>query len=315
MLIDTSAACKLLIQNEDILILTHQCPDGDTLGSAFALLWALERLGKRARVENPDALPERYRFIYGDYIPADFTPRFVVAVDTANPSLLGALEPVWDGRIDLCIDHHKENTINSRYKLLDSASPAAALLVYNIIKELGTGFDPKIATAVFTGLSTDTGCFLFYNVTAGTHRAAAEMIDCGANHSLVNKLMFDTKSKARMELDKTVLETLEYHFGGRCACITVSEEATESLGITEAELDGISAIPRRIEGVIVGLTFREKPGGAYRVSVRTSGGLDASEICAVFGGGGHKNAGGCTITGTLAHVKEVVLREIEKVLS
>lgn len=314
MRIDEKAAAALLREADDILILTHMKPDGDTLGSGFALLWALEKLGKRARVENADGYPSRYGFLYGDYAPLSFEPQYVVSTDVASPDLLGSLAERWADRVDLCIDHHLVNTVAATHTLQRPEVPAASLLVYRIVRELGLDFDPRMATAIFTGLSTDTGCFLFYSVTAETHRAAAEMIEAGAEHGLINKLMFDTKSRGRIAVDTIAQSTLEYHFEGRCAVMTVSLEATRSHGVAEEDLDGIASFPRKIEGVEVGLTMREREDGSYRVSVRTTGDTDAAAICARLGGGGHKNAGGCSISGPLQHAKKIILTQVEQEL-
>lgn len=308
---DIKAACRLLEEQDDILILTHQKPDGDTYGSGFALLWALEALGKRARVECADGYLERFSFVFGEYAPAEFVPRFVVSVDIASPELLGSLREPWADKIDLCIDHHKANRMMAAHMLVQPNIPATCQIVHAVITCLGVPFDQRMATAIFTGISTDTGCFRFSNVVAETHRIAADMIDAGAAHDLVNTLMFETKSKGRLAIDRLMMDTLEYYLEGRCAVITIPDAAVEQAGITEAELDGISAFPRKIEGVLVGVTMREREG-SYRVSVRTRGELDAAAICLKLGGGGHKNAAGCTVSGELAQAKKTVLQVVEE---
>ena len=311
--IDVAGACALLREWDDVLILTHQRPDGDALGSAFALMWALEALGKRAGIDCADPIPERYRLIMGEYRPKQFSPRFVVSVDTAGPNLLGHLKASWENRIDLCIDHHRINTISAAYCFVDPEAPATAQLIYEVVAQLGVSFCPSIAGAIYTGLVTDTGCFRYPNVTARTHRIAAEMIEAGAPHGEINRIMFDTRSRAMVELDKILLETLEYHFGGLCALMLVSRKVTERLKIEESDLDGISAVPRRIQGVEVGLILRETPDG-YRVSVRTREHVDASALCAVFDGGGHRSAGGCTIVGGEQEVRGALLPAVEQAL-
>ena len=311
--IDVSAACELLRSWDDILILSHQKPDGDTLGSAFALMWALQSLGKRVRVQCHDGFPERYRFIMGDYTPGDFTPRFVVAVDVASPDLLGDLQPLWEQSPDLCIDHHARNSMQARHMLLDRKSPAASQLVYEVIRALPVSLDDKMATAIFTGIATDTGCFRYSNVTARTHHIAGELIEAGADHALANRLMFETNSRARVELEKIVLNSLEYHFGGLCAITMISLEDTNRLQIDESELDGVSAIPRRILGVEVGIVIRETPD-YYRVSVRSRGAIDSCGLCMKFGGGGHREAAGCTINGDEPTVRGALLDAVREAL-
>ena len=311
MTIDLQQAAQLLCGWDDILILTHQKPDGDAYGSAFALLWALERLGKRARVETPDGYLPGFRFLFGNYSPKAFEPRFVVTSDVAGPELLGSLAERWAHRVDLCIDHHKVNNLNATYRLVVPQAAATCQLTYHIIRHLGVCFTPAIAAAIYTGIATDTGCFRYANTNPEVHRIAANMMEAGADYALINKLMFDTKTKGRLEIDRLVMETLEYYFDGRCAVISIPNAAVERAGVLEEELDGISAFPRTIEGVQAGVTLREKPDGNYRVSLRTNGDVDASAICGKLGGGGHKNAAGCTVPGPLEEAKKLVLAAVE----
>lgn len=313
--IDLQQAARLLDGWDDILILAHQKPDGDAYGSAFALLWALEWLGKRARVETPDGYLPGYGFLFGNYTPEEFEPRFVVTTDVAGPGLLGPLADRWANRIDLCIDHHRINNIDAAHKLVVPEAAATCQLTYEIIRELEIPFAPSMAGAVYTGIATDTGCFRYGNTTPEAHRIAAEMMEAGADYALINKLMFDTKSKGRLEIDRLMMDTLEYYFDGRCAMISISNEAVERAGVSEEELDGIAGFPRSIEGVEAGVTLREKPDGDYRVSLRTTGELDASAICGRLDGGGHKNAAGCTVSGPLERAKVQVLAAMEPNMS
>lgn len=310
MQIDIQKTCSLLKENNNFLILTHAKPDGDTLGSGFALKYALESLGKKAKVQNPDGFFDRYKFIFGEYIPEDFTPDFVISADVASVSLLEHLADEYKDKIDLAIDHHKFNTVPAKNLLLNSDYPATALIIYDIINKMHIKIDKKIANALFTGLSTDTGCFKYDSVTPHTHRAAAHLIECGAEHGKINKLMFDTISRGRMEIDRAVLSGIEYYFEGKCAIIVINKGMPEKYNVNEDELDGISALPRKIENVIAGVTIREKKENLLKISLRTGDGLDSSKICAVFGGGGHKNAGGCSMNCSVPEAKNLLLKQI-----
>lgn len=315
MLIDVRAACALLKSHDNILILTHQKPDGDTLGASFALLWALEALGKKVRVHCTDGFPARYDFIYGEYTPDEsFEALYLVAVDIASLPLIGSNFEIYEGKIDLCIDHHKSNTMYAKQTLLDETAPAASQIMYEILLELGAAIDKRIADALFTGLSTDTGCFKYSNVTSKTHRAAADMIDFGADHSKINKLMFDTKSRGILKIDRLMLETISFYFDNRCALIVLPVDITTKYGVSEEELDGISAFPVRIEGVMAGITVRIKPDDTYRISIRTVSPVDASRICSLFNGGGHMNAAGCTMSGDIDDIINKILAAVEEEL-
>ncbi|MEG1994133.1 MAG: DHHA1 domain-containing protein, partial [Oscillospiraceae bacterium] len=158
---------------------------------------------------------------------------------------------------------------------------------------------------------TDTGCFKYSNTSSNTHIIAAHMIDAGASHAKINNELFDTKSKARLELEKEVISGLEYYFDNRCAVIHISNYLLEKTGASDEEIEGLSAIPRQIEGVEVGITLREKENG-YKISMRTTAYVSACEICKSLGGGGHARAAGCFIEGNLEEVTKKIVSEVGK---
>lgn len=296
MLVDIKTACGEIKNHDDFLIFAHQKPDGDTLGASFALMWALLKTGKKARIFCADEFPERYGFICGGYIPdKSFEPQYVIAADVANPNLISDKPVPYSDKVDLCIDHHKSNTMYAKMTVLDEKSASASEVVLKIIKELGAEIDSRMATAIFAGISTDTGCFKYANVTADTHRAAAMMIDAGAEHAMVNKLIFDTKTRGMLMVDRMMIETTQFYADSKIAITVLRADVYEKYGVTDDELDGISSFPIRIEGVYAGITVREKSDGSCRASVRSVSPVDSSRICGNFGGGGHTNAAGCTI--------------------
>ena len=309
--IDAAAAASLLKENDCFLILTHASPDGDTLGSGFALRAALESLGKKAKVICPDAIPKKFNFIavQGD---TNFEPKTVVAVDVADDKLLGKLREEFNGKIDLCIDHHKSNNEYAKRLYLEGDSGAATECVYNVIAELGAEITPYIASCLYLGMATDTGCFKFSNTTPRTHIYSAKMMEFGACYDDINRVMFETKSRGRIEMEKLVLESMEFFFGGKCAVITVTDEMIKKTGCSVDELDGVTAMSRQIEGVLVGVTIKEKEDGRFKVSVRTFEPFDAAAICAKHGGGGHMRAAGCEFKLPATEVKELLLSTLEE---
>lgn len=310
----TAAAARWLASKDNIVLLAHRKPDGDTLGACFGLLYALQAQGKTARVECADALPDRFWMLYGGvYLPAAFEPECVVACDVASLELLGVLAERYP-QVDLCIDHHKSNTHYAARTLVDVSAAATTELMYRVITAMGVQPDTAIATALYTGLTTDTGCFRFSNVTRATHQIAAELIACGAPHALIDKQMFDNKSRERIALETAILQGLEYSHDGRCAIIFLPADVYDRFSVTEDDLDGISALPRRIQGVLCGITIREKPDGTFRVSMRCEPPLDACEICAGFGGGGHAAAAGCEMAGLLEDVKEQLRQAVTEAM-
>lgn len=310
MLTDFSTAVSMLKNADKILILTHRNPDGDTLGSGFALLRALRQLGKRVKLLNADAINEKYAHLYEGLSEESFEEEFIVSVDVAERKLLGDLMEKYADKVDLSIDHHGTGKLFAKKTYCESESASACEIVYEIIKALGAKIDKGIADCIYTGCSTDTGCFKYSNVTPRTHRIAAELIEFGADHSKINEKMFDTKSMNSIMLERMCYESLEVFGGGKVAVITVTKEMLRKSGTDKSALDAIKPITRQIEGVEIGLTVKEEDGGASGVSIRTSENYDASAICAHFGGGGHIRAGGCEIKDTPENAKEKVIEYI-----
>lgn len=314
MQIDIQQCCMLLGTKEDILILCHRAPDGDTVGSAFGLYHALRSLGKRAAVLCSDPLPDKFSYIHHGVEFEAFTPQYIVAVDVATPELLGPALAQYAHCVDLCIDHHISNTLYAQHTLLDARAAAACELVYGIITALGVPVSQPMANALYTGLATDTGCFCYRNTTANTLRTAARLMEAGAESGDINSRLFEKKSRKRMELERESMRTLEYHFHSRCALIVITQEVLRRLEAKMEEVEGIASIPRTIEGVEAAVTLRENRDGTYKVSLRTEVGVDASAICSTLGGGGHVAAAGCTVAGPLEAAKAAVLEAVQREL-
>ena len=312
--IDVTEALSRLYKAEDILLLCHKNPDGVTLGSAAALYHALTRLGKTAAVLCADPVPPRYDYMKLGLFDRSFEPSYVVAIDVAGIQLFGDAVREFSDRVDLCIDHHPSNGGYADALLLDGTAAATAELVYDMLCEMGAEIDPLVASCLYTGVSTDTGCSKFANTTARTHILAAKLIEAGADVAHLNSVLFENKSRSRLAVEKLALENLEYHFDGRCALTHLTKEEIAATGAQPDDLEGVTGMPRAIEGVSVGITMRQQPAGSYKISVRTELGTDAAAIAAHLGGGGHKQAAGCELLGSLENAKAAVLAEVEKVL-
>lgn len=303
---------KFLKQNDDYIILTHASPDGDTLGSAYALFYALKELGKTVQVLCPDEIPKKYGYFVAktDTVPSEKAT--VIAVDVADANLLGSLREEFGSRVDLNIDHHISNTHFAKNLYLDVEAGAAAESVFDIIEAFKVRITDTMAKAVYTGMVTDTGCFKYSNVTAKTHIIASKLYSYDIKASVINKLMFDTKSRRLLELERMVLDTAEFHFGNKCMMITVTQEMQQKTGCTGTELEGLVVISRSVEGVAAGITLKQTGENQFKVSLRTYDPLNSSEICKKLGGGGHKAAAGASVSGTLAEAKEQVLRAVKE---
>ena len=208
------------------------------------------------------------------------------------------------------LKYYDNHTNYAKMNFVDPSAAATAEVMADIIKEMNVKIDNKIAECIYTGISTDTGCFKYSNATPKTYRIAADMIELGARSAFINRLMFDTKSKKRVELEKLVLETLEFFCNDKCAVVYVTHDMQVKSGTADDDIEGISSIPRGIEGVQVGVTLREKENGIFKISLRTNDELNASDICKKFGGGGHPAAAGCTIHGGLENAKKSIVEAI-----
>jgi len=295
---------------DDVGIVTHRDPDGDCLGSAYALAAGLKQKGKRVSVIIPNEMPGKYKTLYADVAFLQFTPRYYVSVDVATRDLLGNLEEKIKN-IDLCIDHHPSNTLFAKNNLIEPDAASTCEIIYDILKKLDCEITREIASYLYIGIITDTGCFQFANTTAQTHIIAAELITIGINYSEYNRVFFSTKSRARMEIEKAAIETLEFHFDGRAALMVITQKARDKAGADDEDLDGITPIPRQIEGVEIGITLREAGENTWRASIRTNSLINAAELCGHFGGGGHIRAGGCTVEGSVDEVKQKLLSVCE----
>ena len=312
-MITLEEVASLLQENDHFKLLTHLYPDGDTLGGAFALAFALRKMGKKANVAGNGPVPSKFRYLTERYEDQDFEPQYIVSVDVAAPSLLG--EQVMQGveKIDLCIDHHRTNSITADNVYVDAEAAAASETVWQLVRMLQIEPDEDIAAGIYTGISTDTGCFCFSNTTPRTHQFAAEVIPY-CDWQSINYINFVVKTRAKIKMERMIYDTMEFYAGGKCAVVYTTIAMQKVLGAGDDEMEGLANIPRQVEGVEMGITMREKEGGVFKISVRTNDGINAAEFCKQFGGGGHPAAAGCAVEGDLATVKKLLVDAAEAFL-
>ena len=306
-------AARFLISHDDFEILTHAYPDGDALGSGFGLCLALRQLGKNARVIYTN-LPKDFEFLTDGVTEQSFEAGTIVSVDVADEKLLGSNREKYQGRIDLCVDHHRINKVEAPLKYVDPGAAANCEILFELFGRMNVKLTRQIANCLYTGISTDTGCFKYGNTTSRTLRIAADLLDLGIDAPWINKVMFDTKTKLKLKLEQEIYGTIEYYSNDRCAIIAATLDMQKRLGVGDDELEGLASIPRQIEGVLIGITMREKESGVFKVSVRTDRRVNAADFCARFGGGGHAEAAGCTVKGTLDEAKAQLKRAVDGVL-
>lgn len=311
MKISVKECADILREKDNILILTHANPDGDTLGSGFALCRALMKIGKICAVINADDIPKKYNYLFDDIVEIKFKPDYVVAVDVATVNLLGCLEEQY--KIDMCIDHHSTNTEYANLLLLEDV-PAACQIMYEVVLALGVEVDKKIADCLYTGLTTDTGCFRYDSTTAQTYRVAADLIDAGADNGRINRIMFETKSKTYARLERLAIESMRFYEHERVAVITVTQEMFQLTGSNAQETEGLAPLTRQIEGVEIGITIQERPDGTCKASIRTFESVNAAKLAACFGGGGHAQAAGCKFDCDVKEARRLLVDKCREML-
>ena len=309
-------AAAWLGSHDRYLILTHKRPDGDTIGCAAALCRGLRNLGKTAHICPGTEETHLFTpYLEGLLAPQDYTPDTVVSVDIAARSLFTKSGQPWLERgIDLAIDHHPSQEFFAKETCLDAGRAACGEIIYDILKELGQ-VNQETAVPLYVAVSTDTGCFQYSNTTADTHRVAAALMDTGIDVFPLNKRHFRTKTWARLQVERLIVERMHRYEDGKVAVAPVSLSLMDEAGATEEDMEDIAAFLGQIEGVETSVTIRELEDGACKLSVRTSGGLNATHVCTLLGGGGHAAAAGCTVDGTLEQAESAILDAIRQVES
>ena len=303
-------AARRLRRMENVLILTHVRPDGDTVGCAAALCLALRKLGKTAYLlPNPGVTENTAPFVTPYEAPVDFQPEYVVSVDIAALQLLPENAKMYAGQIELAIDHHPSFEAFGQQNIVRPEAAACGELVYDIIRHL-TAMDAEIALPLYVAVSTDTGGFQFANTTAYTHIVAAALMETGIDYQSVNKRFFRTKTRKRLALEADMLTHIEYFDRDRVAFLSVPLSLMARLQATESDAEELSSLGAQIQGVDCAVTFRELRAGEWKLSVRTGDRVNATEVCRRMGGGGHARAAGCTVRAGLPEVKRQCLAAI-----
>ena len=298
------------------MILTHRSPDGDCIGAGFGLKDILAELGVRSRVVCHDVFPARYDFITKADEEEDFEPQTVIAVDIADPQLMGRYEEIYGSRVQLCIDHHESNKNYAEMTLLREKATAACEVIYDLAQYMGVRVTRHCAMSLYTGIATDSGCFKYDCTTPRAHEIAAEMMKrYDINFAKINRVMFDIKSRGKMLLESKISGILEEYLDGRLAIIAVTQDMMREMGVKLEELEGFAPMTIQLETAEVGVLLRQREDGAFKCSFRSANDVNVSKICQALGGGGHAKAAGCTMSGDIddirAKITDIVRRALD----
>ena len=313
-MLSVSETAALLRTFDKVLLLTHVRPDGDTVGCASALCAALRALGKTAYLLPNHGLTDTTGPVAAPYLaPEGFTPDFVVSTDIATLGLLPDNAQPYRDRIDLALDHHPSFEFFARENIVRPEAAACGELIYDVILELLGKVTPEMALPLYVAISTDTGCFTYGNTTANTHAVAAALIETGIDFHTVNKVFFRTKSRKRMQLEAAMLSAVEYYDRERVAILSVPMSLIAKVQATESDAEELSSLGGQIQGVDCAVTMRELRPDVWKMSVRTGSRINATNVCALLGGGGHAAAAGCTVEAPWEQAKEQILGAIARI--
>jgi len=296
------AVVDALVRENRFLLTTHEGPDGDALGSLLALHEILTQLGKDSVMflaEKEFPLPVEYRFLPLQEVfhepPADLADRTVVFLDCGNIDRM-PVDWLRDGRAILNIDHHHDNSRFGEINLVDVSASCTAEIVFEISRRLGARTTVSIAQALYVGLITDTGMFMYENTDANTHRVAAELIEAGVDVNEIYRRLYERVPEEKLRLVARALGKIERHLGGTLSTTYISAADYAATGADESLTEGVIDFVRALEGTAVAAVVRDRPDSqreARKVSLRsTDGSVDVSMIARKMGGGGHRRAAG-----------------------
>lgn len=317
--------CDRLAEKKNTLIVFHARPDADAIGSAFALRELLCAMGIPAMCACADEVPERLRFLIepaqGSVLieeGMELDHERVIAVDSASPNQLGSLYTLLRGDIQLMIDHHGLGTPYAD-GYIDPTASATGEILYTVAKrfcERGwlSSIPHRALVAVYAAICSDTGSFRFANVTPTTFRIAAELLEAGVEADEICRNLYESKSQKQIRAEGEAARRMLVYDGGRIASTTIPYSSVYSMGLSSEHMETVIDVPRSLAGVEVAFAVRQpEQKNEFRVSMRSTGELDVSAVCARFGGGGHKRASGCTVlASSIDEAEKLVLSAVRE---
>lgn len=309
----------LLEKARTVALCTHVNPDGDGIGAEICLHRHLRAIGLESRILNTEALPLRYRFLDPDGAVEVYDGRnhagflrdadLIFMLDNSSVSRLGPLEQAVRASraTTICIDHHDVVEPFWKINIVDEEASATGELVFQIIKALGGAIDTEGAQAAYVSLVTDTGYFRFSKTSPRSHEAAAEMLALGVRPPRVFQEVYERNSVALVRLTGVALSSLKLEEGGRLAWIRLTHTQVVECDATHEDLSDVVNSLLAIDGVRVAVMVKELGGDRIKLSFRSKEALDVNRIAAMFGGGGHRNASGAVISGSLDDAIDSVL--------
>ncbi len=309
----------------DIIVLPHKNPDGDAIGSAVAMSLMMKKLGKKSRIVIDDVVSPELEFLlsYDEFVDLAEARKFIADVDLAIVVDSGSLDrlerrlPLIDGKKVWNIDHHITNAFYGDYQNVDSVAASTCEIVYRIFDEFGFEIDKSIAEAIYTGVSTDTGNFMYSNTSADTFHIAANLLGYDIDRDKLVRYLYQSNKRSKIELFSDVMLHIVYDFGGKLAYGVLDDDLLLKHNCSYEDTEGLVEKIRDIKGVEFSVIFKETYNEKIssiqtKVSMRSIGDLNVSEIAEHFGGGGHKSASGFEMREEKSLVMEKLLNYVRE---
>lgn len=304
--------------SEKIVVLTHESPDGDAIGSSLAMKLMLEQLEKQVDVIIPE-----YSRLFNFLPSADQIKEsseiekydLAISVDCADLKRLAKSEYFENAKKTIVIDHHGSNKMYGDLNFVNPVSPACCEVLVGMFEYLNIDITKDIGTCLLTGIITDTGGFRHDGVNPETFEFTAELMRKGVNIPRIYKKVLRTVTKANFLLQKRVIDRMELLEDGQITYTYITKQDEEEVNAEPGDHEGLVEIGRDIEGVEVSIFVRQKDENTYKISLRSSEKINVSDVCLMFGGGGHPRAAGASIQGELEQVKEKIIKEVRKALN
>lgn len=304
-------------QRQRFVVSSHARPDGDSIGSQLAFAYALRSLGKHVTIVNKDpATPPLMAFpgVTSIEIAPDVSGEFDAAVimecgDLARPGVAGL-----DRYFVINIDHHPGNTGYGALNWFDETAAACGEMVFDLIQALGVPMTLEIATHIYLAILTDTGSFHYSSISPRTFDICKQMLEAGVDPVAVARSVYDSNNMGRLKLFGAVLSAMQIDPSGRIAIVYLDHEMARAAGGTYEDTEGLINLPLTVKEIEAVVFFKQSEGDEYRVSMRSKGDIDIGAVAKEFGGGGHKNAAGCTVTGPIDALQKTFLEKIEQAI-
>ena len=312
---------NLIRENQSFLVVSHENPDCDALGSTIAMALVLRGLEKDVIMYNADGVPEYLRFLpecsgiidslEGVTNPVDV----VMLLDCADVSRPG--KEFENFILENCftfafVDHHATNSTGSEYCFVDETASSTGVILYRMIKRLGISISPNVAECLFSTIVGDTGSFRYSNTCSETFTIAADLVNCGADPEKISRFIYDNEPLRKVMLRTLAMNTLEVT--GKIAFLHVSSEMFQQTGTEKEHTEGLVSMARSIEGIEVAVFLRQESAIGWKVSLRSKEYVDVAQIARRYGGGGHRKAAGCVVSAPLATVKRRLLSSIQEAM-